>query len=327
MSTTKIEWTATRLADGTVLKGCTFNPWQGCYKVSRACKNCYAEKMANRFTPGLWGRTADRKDQTLNYWAAPYRWNQQAERTGIRRKVFCASMADVFELHANSDTNELLNQWRSDLWSLIVATPYLDWLLLTKTPENIMAMVPSDWADDWPHNVWVGATVEDQANADQRIPELIKVPASIRFLSVEPMMGAIDFSNVSRRADVLEVWGKSALKGIHWVIAGGESGSKAEPSHPDWFRSLRDQCAAAGVPFFFKQWGEYAPLNATGSKWAEYRDDGDKYLIQNQGIVPVKWLGEKFTIGSTIMYRVGKKAAGRLLDGREWNEMPKGCMP
>jgi protein gp37 len=300
MSKTSIEWTATYLPDGTVLPGYTFNPWQGCFKISPACEHCYAETQANRFNPGLWGRTAGRKGQSVEYWEKPRKWNKQAQRSGIRRKVFCASMADVFEMHADTDTNELLNQWRSDLWSLIIDTPHLDWLLLTKRPENVLSMVPADWligCKGFPQNVWIGTTVENQKYANERIPELLKIPAPVRFLSVEPMMGPVDFGNIYGRSDSVEVWGKSGLKGIHWVIAGGESGHAARPSHPDWFRSLRDQCAAAGVPFFFKQWGE----------WIE-----DKSGTQiNSG-----------TNNMPCMVRVGKKAAGRLLDRREHNDMP-----
>lgn len=318
MSTTKIEWTATRLPDGTVLPGYTFNPWIGCWKISRACENCYAAvdtfaRVQRKEGNELWGRTSNRHVTGSDNWKKPLSWNRQAERSGIRRKVFCASLSDVFEQHADANTNELLNQTRSDLWSLIIKTSHLDWLLLTKRPENTLKMVPADWLKEWPENVWVGTTVENQQYADQRIPELLKVPARVRFLSVEPMMGPIDFGNISGRADAVEVWGKSGLKGIHWVIAGGESGPKAEPSHPDWFRSLRDQCVEAGVPFFFKQWGEWMPIEK-----AHAAEENEVVLVSS---------GEQKIMTSdqtaVIMRKFGKKAAGRLLDGREWNEMPE----
>lgn len=208
--TTGIEWTDH-----------TFNPWWGCVKVSPACEHCYAETFAARF--GVkWGVKAERKPATEKYWRKPIAWNAVAEKAGKRARVFCASMADVFE-----DRRDL-DQHRARLFSLIESTPWLDWQLLTKRPECIMRLVPETWSHAFPPNVWIGATAEDQRRAEERIPHLLAVPGFNRV--------GLDLSR----------W---------WIIAGGESGPGARPMLPDWARRLRDLCANARVPFFFKQWG------------------------------------------------------------------------
>jgi protein gp37 len=170
--------------------------------------------------------------------------------------VFCASMADVFDNHRS-----ILPDWRANLWSLIAATPHLDWLLLTKRPQNIAKMLPPTWSDGWP-NVWLGTTVENQTEADRRIPHLLATPARVRFLSCEPLLGPVDLTRVKNPVcgEVCALTGYlgTGMYGdygpkLAWVICGGESGPGARPMHPDWARSLRDQCQAAGVPFFMKQ--------------------------------------------------------------------------
>lgn len=310
---TRIEWTDH-----------TFNPWSGCQKVSPACDHCYAQALAKRSpaTFGGWGPQAERKRTSESYWRQPLLWNKRAAKEGTRPRVFCASMADVFD-------NAVPAEWREDLWALIHDTPHLDWLLLTKRPQNIAKMLPgSDGAGDTPHarsvwgagwpNVWLGTTVENQAEADRRIPHLLAVPAAKRFLSMEPLLAPVDLRGWLRAFDHCAHDGAAVngcegcdgtgggdcgavtRSGIDWIIAGGESGSKARASHPDWFRSLRDQCQAAGVPFFFKQWGEWAP--------ADPRDEGP---------------GEHYSFpdGATVR-RTGKKRAGATIDGREWREVP-----
>ena len=244
---TKIEW-----ADKT------FNPWTGCTKVSPACDNCYAEGWAKRSGHVEWGPKAERR--RTKTWGNPVKWNRQAEAEGIRYRVFCASLADVFDNHKSIEF-----YWRDDLWLLIEETPRLDWLLLTKRPQNIAKMVPSYWMSrGFPSNVWMGATVENQEEADRRIPHLLEIPALVRFLSCEPLLGPVDLTRVNDDSTVMI----DALRGLggwpvphagdgpslHWVITGGESGPNYRPANPDWFRSLRDQCAAADVPFLFKQW-------------------------------------------------------------------------
>jgi protein gp37 len=212
----------------------TFNPWIGCARVSPGCERCYAETYGNRFDVE-WGVKAARRRTSASNWRQPLRWNRQAKADGVRRKVFCASLADVFE------DNAQLHQWRFDLFDLIGQCPDLDWLLLTKRIENVMEMIPlaSMHNGTLPSNVWIGTTVENQQYADKRIPILLNVPAKIIFLSIEPMLGPIDH----------------VLDGINWVICGGESGIDTRPMNPEWAQSLRDQCISSYVPFFFKQWG------------------------------------------------------------------------
>lgn len=237
---TKIEWTDH-----------TFNPVIGCMKVSDGCKHCYAEAlMDKRYNRAQWGPNTRRIRTSSSNWKKPLQWNANAKASGQRAKVFCASLSDVFEDHPD---------WtdpRRDLFQLIERTPHLDWLLLTKRPENIERLIVRatgryDWAwlANYP-NVWIGTSVEDQDAADKRIPELLKVPAKVRFLSCEPLL-----SDVMLRRWVppsKEGWAPSP---IHWVIVGGESGQKARPMQIEWARSLRDQCQAAGVAYFCKQLG------------------------------------------------------------------------
>lgn len=236
MAITQIQWTWRRLPDGTWIVGYTFNPWWGCLKVSEECLHCYAEVGAKRYGFDLWGPEANTERRFFgeHHWQEPCRWNQQAQLHGHRRAVFCASMADVFDEHT------AVMPHRQRLWHLIESTPWLNWLLLTKRPQNILAMTP--WGHDgWPDNVWIGTSVGIQKRAEERLPALLEVPAVVRFLSCEPLLGPLD----------LNPW----LSHVQWVICGGESGGRARPMHPDWPRNLRDQCQQAQVPFFFKQWG------------------------------------------------------------------------
>jgi protein gp37 len=275
----------------------TFNPWWGCEKASPACAHCYAESFAKRVGQKVWGgESSPRRFFGDKHWDEPLKWNRLAARGVLdddwhRPRVFCASMADVFE-----DRDDLIPH-RARLFELIEATPNLDWLLLTKRPENVMkhveeiiqrieacddykcddpkAQAARDWLADWlvlrraPANVWIGTTVENQEYAEKRIPELLRVPASVRFLSCEPLLGPLDLQYpetiwpdgpqgccsgrecgcMGMPIDPPLIWG------INWIITGGESGGKARPTNLDWFRSLRDQCSAAGVAFFMKQLG------------------------------------------------------------------------
>lgn len=217
----------------------TFNPWWGCTKVSQACKLCYAEAWAKRTGGKFWGPKAPRRFFGEAHWRQPVIWNDEASKAKIRYRVFCASMADVFEYRSE------LNSWREKLWDLIEATPHLDWLLLTKRPQRIA--IYSRWERRWPENVWLGTTVENQATADERIPYLLENKAAVLFLSCEPLVGPITLKEYLRR-------------GIGWVIVGGESGGKSRPSHPKWMRNLREECVAHDVAFHFKQWGNWVPI-------------------------------------------------------------------
>lgn len=261
----------------------TFNPWWGCAKVSPACENCYAEAWAKRVGNKVWGVKAPRRFFGEDHWREPLKWNAEAQRLGVRHRVFCASMADVFENRPD------LNEARAKLWTLIEATPMLDWLLLTKRPEHVLKF--TRWGDEWPENVWLGTTVENQEWADKRMPHLLAAPAKTRFLSCEPLLGNIDLSAYVE---------KGKKPPIHWVITGGESGPHSRPMNPEWVRGLRDFCRKTKIAFHFKQWGHWAPI---------------ELLTKEQKNIIV--------VGDVEMAAAGKKVAGRLLDGRTWDELPR----
>jgi len=214
----KIEWTHH-----------TFNPWWGCAKVSPGCANCYAEAFARRLGLIVWGEGSARRFFGDAHWSEPVAWDAAAAKAGQRSRVFCSSMADVFEDRAD------LVEPRARLFRLVLRTPNLDWLLLTKRPQNTRRLSPRDW----PENAWPGTTAENQKEWDERLPLLAACSGRVKFVSVEPMLGPIDMGR--HRPD--------------WVICGGESGGRARPVSPEWVRSLRDQCVARQVDFFFKQWG------------------------------------------------------------------------
>lgn len=361
----------------------TFNPWIGCQKVSPACQHCYAERdMDKRFKRVAWGPlgTGSRVKTSDEYWRKPMDvWNRQAEESGERRRVFCASLSDVFEdwqgpIIDNSDAILpgqvgllTMDDLRRDLFALIDATPQLDWLLLTKRPENVRRMWPAmtvdvgmndgflGWADrtlrnggrpaNTSHrsNVWLGCSVENQEYANKRIPELLRCRdlAPVLFLSCEPLLGPVGLrrwfgpQSEGQWLNTIECGHDASEYGIDWVIAGGESGPNARPSHPDWFRSLRDQCVDAHVPYHFKQWGEWRPklVSIAGdpapvcrwlpgsSQWGVLDRDGD------WSDLTTPWNGREDTdshTGEVTMVRVGTKASGRVLDARTWDELPTG---
>lgn len=228
----------------------TFNPWTGCTKVSPACDHCYAEAWSKRSGLVEWGAGKPRRMTSASNWREPVKWNAAAGALGIRERVFCASLADVFDA-------EVPDEWRDKLFALIDATPHLDWQLLTKRPK-----VAHDYLSgrDVRPNVWLGTTVENQAMADARIPWLLRAPAKVRFLSVEPLLGPVDLwgARYQRRPGECVsafAWGD----GVTWVIVGGESGPHHRPMDPKWATAIRDECAAAGAAFFFKQWGGARP--------------------------------------------------------------------
>jgi len=298
------------MAENSKIEWCdhSWNPWVGCTKISPACDHCYAEGWAKR-TGGaaLW--QGERRRTSVQNWRQPLKWDRAAASAGVRAKVFCASLADVFD-------NQVPQEWRTDLWALIRSTPHLDWLLLTKRPQNIEKFVPFDWPDTGYQNVWLGTTVENQQEADRRIPHLLSVPARVHFLSCEPLLGPLDIAQYLEPDEIHGIdWSRPTGQkvgacigfrpAVQWVIAGGESGPGARPMHPDWAGTLRDQCAAAGVAFHFKQWGEWV---------AEIQSPED--------VVLPGWSRE-FWKGGPSMWKTGKKAAGRLLDGVEHNGMPE----
>lgn len=222
----------------------TFNPWWGCSKVSLGCANCYAESLSTRYGHSIWGATASRRFFGDKHWNEPLSWNRAAAQSGQTARVFCASMADVYE-----DRPDLVEP-RERLFELIHATPALRWLLVTKRPENILRM-------GYPETAWLGVSAENQTEWNRRVSVLLTIPASVRFVSAEPLLDSIDMGNLSP----------------DWLIVGGESGPKARPVDPAWVRSLRDQCLGRVTKFWFKQWGGVRPDEAgrelDGREWSE----------------------------------------------------------
>lgn len=327
---TKIEWAHH-----------TFNPWIGCTRVGPGCDHCYAADLSKARLGVEWGPGAPRRRTAATTWKQPRRWNNRAVKLGIRYRVFCASLADVFE-------NEVDPAWRDDLFALIRETPHLDWLLVTKRIGNAEKMAEA--AGGWPGNVWLGATIVNQAEADRDIPKLLAIDGPrYRFLSMEPLLGPVDLTvawlgenaldsecwgdcgwckhghpplhNCQAGRQSSEVWDKGR-SGLDWVIVGGESGHHARPMHPDWARSLRDQCAAAGVPFLFKQWGEWGPYY--GAPSGEPGRYAAHWSACEGGWAFFDEAPRQFWIfgADAVRKRVGKKAAGRLLDGVQHDGVP-----
>jgi protein gp37 len=319
MENSKIQWT-----DHTI------NFWWGCTKVSEACRNCYAETVAKIFGPRLfntvpeWGSgkprfarldAAQKEAQTHQRRALKARLKAREEgKPAPRTLIFVNSMSDWLD-------DEVPVHWLATLLQTLATCPDLTFQLLTKRPQNFRPRLEAviresltHAAQDWPHggadvanfwlansppkNVWIGTTVEAQKNADARIPDLLSIPARVRFLSCEPL-----FESLSLRRWIVQ--DHPPEPNIHWVIAGGESGKDARASHPAWFYALRDQCTAANVPFFFKQWGEWLPSGPEAA-----------HLPQDKTFKP-----DRFRDG-LILLRTGVRLAGRRLEGREWNEMP-----
>lgn len=237
----------------------TFNPWWGCIKVSPACDNCYAERDSVRYGHAIWGKEAPRRFFSDKHWEGPVKWNATAARDGIRRRVFCASMADVME------DREDLRHSRVRLFNLIDDTPNLDWLLLTKRPMNFRRFLPATWKIYPRRNVWLGTTLESPDYL-WRIDALREVYAVVHFLSMEPLVSAIP--TIGQHLDDIE-----------WIIAGGESGGKgARPAPAEWFRQIRDAATSRNIPFHFKQWGEYgADLIRIGRNKAGSELDGREW--------------------------------------------------
>lgn len=268
----------------------TFNPWIGCSKVSPACDHCYAEAlMDHRHGRVEWG--GDRSRTAPSTWAQPLKWNRDAAATGKYTTVFCLSLGDIWD-------NEVDPMWRSDLFKLIEKTPALTWLLLSKRIGNALKMCdPMAGNPPFPSNAALGSTMISQEEWDRDYPKLKWageiLGAKFTFASIEPMLGPI-----YARGDLPD-----------WVIVGGESGNGARPMQANWARSMRDQCDAARVPFLFKQWGEWLPADS---------EDFQSLSVLNRRF---EAMGE-YENPVNGMYRVGKKAAGRLLDGFERNGLP-----
>ena len=300
--TTGIEW-----ADATA------NFWIGCTKLSPACDHCYAERdWDHRKHRVQWGPHGDRS--FVKAGEQVIRKMQRLSRAfiaarGRKPRVFVNSLSDFADNHRS-----ILPEWREKVWQMARECPDVTLMILTKRPQNLPDYLPDDWGAGYP-NVWVGTTAENQTEADRRVSLLLTTSAAVRFLSCEPLLGPVDLECIPCNGWVI----KSLSGGIYrpygaawerypkldWVIVGGESGPKARPMHPDWARSLRDQCEAAGVPFLFKQWGEWSSPG--------FKPDG---FIGDEHYWPIE------TLRGPISYRIGKKRAGRLLDGRTHDGFP-----
>ena len=321
MARTRIEWT-----------DATWSPMTGCTKVSAGCDNCYAETLHERFHGRGSFATLTLHENRLNQ---PLRWEKP-------RRIFVNSMSDVF--HADVPAGFL-----AQIFAVMAARPEHTFQILTKRPARMRAWLdgPAEaavravlhgWGHDrgvritqscvwfasktlhaevaWPlPNVWLGVSVEDQRSAAVRIPGLLDTPAAVRWISAEPLLGPVDLHNVGQRLGRLA--GVDALRGgrsLDWVVVGGESGPRARPMHPQWARQIRDQCSAAGVPFSFKQWGEWS---ATPPERGSRR----QLVVQLDGVAggapePVE------PVEAVVMHRLGKRLAGRRLDGFEHDEYP-----
>lgn len=300
MGKTKIEWSEA-----------VWNPTTGCDKVSAGCKNCYAEVFAKRFWKERQFSDVRCHPDRLDI---PLRWRK-------RRMVFVDSMSDLFHEAVPFDFIEQVH-------AVMACARNHTFQILTKRIERakeFYSYIERRELGRFKHtgiklagvgnrvggieelplkNCWLGVSVEDQKTANERLPILWQIDAAVKFVSYEPALGPLDF------AEALPDWWES--NGIDWVICGGESGPGARPMHPDWARSVRDQCQAVGVAFFFKQWGAWGPIPEEAKeddlphRWPESHDCGP---------------------GKTLVFRWGKKTAGRHLDGRTWNEMPGSSSP
>lgn len=328
--TSKIEWT-----------DATWNPITGCTMVSAGCTNCYAMGLAAtrlRHHPSRAGLTRMTGGRAV--WTGAVRLNEQWLDQPLRwkrpRRIFVCAHGDLFHENVPDD-------WIDRVFAVMAHAPHHTFQVLTKRPErareymtshpdaglmtrhsSVMSWAVRDghWTPETPHvpwplpNVWLGTSVEDQATADARIPDLLATPAAVVFLSCEPPLGPLTIN-------------PRALALIDWIIVGGESGPNARPMHPDWARSLRDQCQAAGVAFHFNQWGEWAPDDGpapdardrimAGECQAAYHD-GTAWQVADHGFAID--VGDARGHGEWV-YRTGKRAAGRRLDGRTWDEFPE----
>lgn len=284
--TTDIEWVLN--TDGT--QGYAINLWIGCSKISPACDNCYAEKSRVAVCFDVkWGVDEPRKK--CNPYKKLTTINNKAAKQNIRIRVFINPDSDIFD-------NKVPQEWRNEFWDFVESTHCIDYILVTKRIGNAKKMIPQSWLDNgYPVNVWQLITVCDQAEADRDIPKLFSMPyIRVHGLSIEPMLGEIDLSKY--------------INSLNWVIVGGESRKNARPMNPQWARKIRDQCVSAGVPFFFKQWGEWVS-SYHANLTSKQIDKSEHFMFDSESS---EW---------THVYKVGKKRAGNLLDWKLWQQMPE----
>ncbi|MGJ7523301.1 phage Gp37/Gp68 family protein [Variovorax sp. LT1P1] len=309
----------------------THNAWEGCQKVGPGCDHCYAERRNARFGSGTainWGPGAPRRLTSQHNRNQLRKWDRQHEaflaEHGRRQRVFCSSLSDVFD-------NAVDPSWRNDLFAEMAACTHLDLLVLTKRVGNVVGMVPDAWTrpGGWPAHVRIGATIVNQGEADRDLPKLLALPCA-NFVSMEPLLGPVDLCRALAhpgRCSSEASMSQAPVKGLDWVIVGGESGPGARPMHPAWARDLRDQCATAGVPFMFKQWGEWLP----GSEFTQELSLIDRDPAQSKflcatwhdgGWTESRLPSEAIHFRQEPMYRVGVNAAGRELDGVRHDGVP-----
>jgi protein gp37 len=300
----------------------TFNPWWGCHKISEGCAHCYADTFSKRVGFKIWGQDADRRMFTDDHFKDPIKWNKAAEKAGVMRSVFCGSMCDIFEDRMDLDTP------RMRVFRMVPETPNLLWLFLTKRPEKALQLLPSAWVGNWPRNVKVGVTIENQARLDERM-EVVRslhrrFPGISVFASCEPLLSPLDWQEPEWRKMGPNVNPNGYLQYLDWVVAGGESGPGARPCHPDWARKLRDDCANRDdmcrpwpLPFLWKQWGDLIPVEWHGrGQWV-----GQNGISYSVGPDPKHFeLPDGHHINA---FRVGKVSAGRLIDGKEHAQFPR----
>lgn len=355
MAATSIEWT--RSDDGTA--GVVWNPSTGCDRLSPGCDNCYALTMAKRLKgmgQAKYQTDGDPRTSGPGFGLAvhedaltiPVGWRKP-------RRIFVNSMSDLF--HADVPV-----EFIAKVFAVMAATPRHTYQLLTKRHgrmrsvlndpkfrQSVQRRIPYAGGNPYAHkhyklwplpNVWLGVSVEDQQWADIRIPALLDTPAAVRWISAEPLLGPVDLHNCDGVDAIEKDWigGPGGGSGaphpfLRWVVAGGESGPDARPMHPDWARSLRDQCTAAGVPFFFKQHGAWAPVGPLYGD-SEETDDAHMDAVQleveeKREVVQLETTGhiaqgyQPTDPRTWLMARVGKNAAGRELDGRTWDQYPE----
>jgi len=313
MAKSKIEWTEY-----------SWNPVSGCTPISEGCQNCYAKRMSKR----LAGRCGYPADDPFRVTLHPERLYEPLKWKKPRR-VFVCSMGDLFH-------EDVPDEFTEKVFDVMATVSRHTFIVLTKRPRRLLEFVKwqaHETGEGYLNegNVWLGVTAENQARADERIPILLQIPAAVRFVSVEPMLGPVDLSSYLSRCSSCNApinkndsswrwngicWGHkcpdnppqsgyfAAYAGVDWVICGGETGPGARPMHPDWVRNLRDQCQAAGISFFLKSWGEYCfPSQMPEETYQALQD--------------------RYNLDVEIPWKVGKKAAGRILDGRMWDEMPE----